>query len=134
MRASSMRAWRRAVQGEDLTEAAAEQDQSEWGGDPHFVHVPFENTLVKDPSEIVKVQQEVNVTVLEVDLERNRISLSMKGAVDKAETVQKPKPSRSRKPKSPRPAKKNSARPAPKKAKKEKVPFNNPFADMLNKM
>ena len=35
--------------------------------------------FVRNPSEIVKVQQQVWVTVLEVDLERKRISLSMKG-------------------------------------------------------
>ncbi|MEN8246119.1 MAG: Tex family protein [Thermodesulfobacteriota bacterium] len=97
-----------------------------------LVHISqMANRFVKDPSEVVKVQQEVVVTVLEVDLERNRISLSMKSAVDKAEAVQKPKQPRSRKPKSPRPAKKKSRQPAPKKAKKEKVPFNNPFADLL---
>jgi uncharacterized protein len=33
---------------------------------------------VRDPAEIVKVQQTVEVTVLEVDLPRKRISLSMK--------------------------------------------------------
>ena len=35
--------------------------------------------FVRNPSEVVKVQQQVWVTVLEVDLERKRISLSMKG-------------------------------------------------------
>ncbi|MBD3672900.1 MAG: hypothetical protein HUJ26_05180 [Planctomycetaceae bacterium] len=49
---AEMRAWRRAVQGEDLTEAAIDQEYSEWGGDPHVVHVPFENTLVKDPADM----------------------------------------------------------------------------------
>ncbi len=34
--------------------------------------------FVKDPSKIVKVNQKVNVTVLNIDLKRNRISLSMK--------------------------------------------------------
>jgi uncharacterized protein len=33
---------------------------------------------VKDPSEVVKVQQRVMVTVLEVDKSRKRISLSMR--------------------------------------------------------
>jgi hypothetical protein len=49
---AEMRAWRRAVQGEDLTEEAVDQQYSEWGGDPHVVHVPFENTLVKDPADM----------------------------------------------------------------------------------
>lgn len=48
---AEMRAWRRAVQGEDLTEASEEQ-YSEWGGDPSIVYVPFENTLVKDPADM----------------------------------------------------------------------------------
>lgn len=34
--------------------------------------------FVKDPNEVVKVQQRVEVTVLEVDLDRKRISLTMK--------------------------------------------------------
>jgi uncharacterized protein len=33
---------------------------------------------VKNPAELVKVHQKVSVTVLDVDLERRRISLSMK--------------------------------------------------------
>jgi uncharacterized protein len=33
---------------------------------------------VKDPSEVVKVQQRVSVTVLEVDVARKRIALSMR--------------------------------------------------------
>lgn len=36
------------------------------------------NRFVKDPNEVVKVQQKVMVTVTEVDEKRNRISLSMK--------------------------------------------------------
>jgi len=36
------------------------------------------DTFVRDPNEIVKVQQRVSVTVLEVDIPRKRISLSMK--------------------------------------------------------
>ncbi|PPK99701.1 Tex family protein [Parapedobacter indicus] len=36
------------------------------------------NRYIKDPNEVVKVQQKVTVTVIEVDEKRNRISLSMK--------------------------------------------------------
>jgi uncharacterized protein len=36
------------------------------------------NRFVKNPAEVVKVHQKVFVTVLDVDLERRRISLSMK--------------------------------------------------------
>ena len=44
-----------------------------------LVHVSqLADRFVKDPSEVVKVGQKVRVTVLEVDLQRNRIALSMK--------------------------------------------------------
>jgi len=44
-----------------------------------LVHISqMADHFVKDPAEVVKVQQIVNVTVLEVDLARSRISLSMK--------------------------------------------------------
>jgi len=46
-----------------------------------LVHISqLADRFVKDPGEIVKVQQKVNVTVLEVDLLKKRISLSMKEA------------------------------------------------------
>jgi uncharacterized protein len=38
--------------------------------------------FVKDPGQVVRVNQRVMVTVLDVELERNRISLSMKNNVD----------------------------------------------------
>jgi protein Tex len=46
-----------------------------------LVHVSqLSDNFVKDPSEVVKVAQRVNVTVVEVDLPRKRIALSMKAA------------------------------------------------------
>jgi uncharacterized protein len=36
------------------------------------------NRYVKDPNEVVKLNQKVMVEVVDVDLERNRIQLSMK--------------------------------------------------------
>lgn len=42
----------------------------------HISHLA--NRFVKNPAEVVRVRQEVLVTVLEVDLKRNRIALSMK--------------------------------------------------------
>jgi len=43
------------------------------------VHVSqLANRFVKDPAQVVKVQQRVQVTVLQVDLPRKRISLSMR--------------------------------------------------------
>jgi protein Tex len=44
-----------------------------------LVHVSqLADRFVRDPAEVVKVGQKVNVTVLSVDLERNRIALSMR--------------------------------------------------------
>lgn len=44
-----------------------------------LVHISqLSDRFVKDPSEVVKVQQKVMVTVIEVDEARNRIALSMK--------------------------------------------------------
>jgi uncharacterized protein len=43
----------------------------------HISHLA--DMYVDDPNKVVKVSQQVTVTVLEVDLKRNRISLSMKG-------------------------------------------------------
>ena len=44
-----------------------------------LVHVSqLADRFVKDPSEVVRVGQKVNVTVLSVDLDRNRIALSMR--------------------------------------------------------
>jgi len=112
------------------------------GGLDGLVHISqMANRFVKDPSEIVKVQQEVVVTVLEMDLERNRISLSMKGPASKDAVNKKTKPSQIKNSRSIRSMKKESRKtkkgfikPGPKKDKKENRPFNNPFADLLNKM
>jgi len=44
-----------------------------------LVHISeLSDTYVKDPAAVVKVNQKVSVTVIDVDLARNRISLSMK--------------------------------------------------------
>ena len=97
-----------------------------------LVHISqIANKFVKDPSKVVKVQQKVKVTVLDIDLKRNRISLSMKGPAEKSRTVPNAKASQNKKPGSPRPPKKTSQGPTPRKVKKENVPFNNPFADLL---
>jgi uncharacterized protein len=51
-----------------------------------LIHISqLADRFVKDPAEVVKVQQKVMVTVLDVDLVKKRISLSMKGPA-------KPKP------------------------------------------
>ena len=64
-----------------------------------LVHVShLSDTFVKDPAAVVKVQQRVQVTVLEVDLPRKRISLSLKsdpfaepGAKKNSPKAKKPK-------------------------------------------
>jgi uncharacterized protein len=56
-----------------------------------LVHISeMSHTYVKDPTEVVKVHQRVKVTVLEVDIERKRITLSLKGEKP-APAVQVPK-------------------------------------------
>jgi len=48
-----------------------------------LVHVSqLSDQFVRDPAEVVKVGQKVQVTVMEVDLKRNRIGLSMKSKPD----------------------------------------------------
>ncbi len=78
-----------------------------------LVHISqMADRFVKNPADIVKVQQKVTVTVLDIDMGRNRISLSMKKSVDpmekstrkKSETPKqkhrpsRPKPDKYRKP------------------------------------
>jgi protein Tex len=78
-----------------------------------LVHISqMADRFVKNPADIVKVQQKVTVTVLDLDMDRKRISLSMKTALDPAQesTPQKakiqkhknrptrPKPDKNRKP------------------------------------
>ena len=55
-----------------------------------LVHISeLSNRFVKNPAEVVKVHQRVLVTVLDVDLERRRISLSMKDSQLKPTEVPK---------------------------------------------
>ena len=84
--------------------------------------------FVKTPSDVVSVQQKVTVTVMDVDLPRKRISLSMKSEPGKR---REPKP-RADHPRKKRPA---GNRPMPKTAPKpaSPSPFNNPFADAFRK-
>ncbi len=87
-----------------------------------LVHISeLADRFVKNPADVVRVQQKVEVTVMDVDMERNRISLSMKTVPGRQ--PQKAKPSvKTKKPKAP-------AKNTPPK----NTPFNNPFADLLNK-
>jgi uncharacterized protein len=78
--------------------------------------------FVKDPRDVVKAQQQVTVTVLQVDLERKRISLSMRKNPDNSAEKTKGEPRRERK-----------GRAQETKKRKGTEPFNNPFADALKK-
>ena len=85
-----------------------------------LVHISqLADRFVKDPAHVVKVNQKVTVTVLEVDLDRKRIALSMK----RKQTADSARPKRKAKPP------KTPPREAPPKAVDR--PFNNPFADLL---
>lgn len=85
-----------------------------------LVHISnLANRFVKDPTDEVKVHQKVWVTVLDIDLERKRISLSMKddNKVNVAGKASKKK----------RPEKKEAQH----KKKPESTIFNNPFEKAL---
>jgi uncharacterized protein len=80
-----------------------------------LVHVSeLSDAYVKDPHGVVKVNQRVMVRVLNVDLDRNRISLTMKAQGSRPAT------------KAPRKAEKVRAETRHEKPKPQ--PFNNPFA------
>jgi uncharacterized protein len=88
-----------------------------------LVHISeLSDRFVKDPAQVVKVQQKVMVTVLDVDLERNRISLSMKSTPGEKPKIrskqQRTKPER---------------RIREKKVKTKNTPFNTPFADIFKR-
>lgn len=87
-----------------------------------LVHISeLADRFVKDPAEVVKVQQKVNVVVLEVDIERRRIALSMRTGERPAKAEHSP-PKTAAGPKAPK---------APKTKKSDKEPFNNPLAEAL---
>ncbi len=84
---------------------------------------------VKTPADVVKVSQKVEVTVLAVDAERRRISLSMKntpGEKNKTEQTEPVKPIAREQKITPQRQEKRKDREASK-------PFNNPFAEALKK-
>ena len=91
--------------------------------------------FVKDPAEVVKVQQKVSVTVLEVDQERSRISLSMKSSPGESMGGKRPTDGGNNKGKRPQGHPKPRSQRGPRSGKPQKrsepAPFNNPFADLL---
>jgi uncharacterized protein len=88
-----------------------------------LVHVSqLADRFVRNPRDVVKAQQQVRVTVLDVDLERKRISLSMKASPGKSTKGAK---------REPKPERKSKVRRT--KQAKGRDPFNNPFADVFKK-
>jgi uncharacterized protein len=88
-----------------------------------LIHISeLADRFVKDPSEVVKVQQQVTVTVMDVDLERDRISLSLRDNPGQPGKKIKAKPRRE--------TYKNEKR---ERGKKDFAPFNNPFAQTLKR-
>jgi uncharacterized protein len=86
-----------------------------------LVHVSeLSDRYVKDPRNVVHVHQQVMVTVLDVDLERKRISLSMKTTPEAPGEHSK---------KGTRPSSKGSRH--AKSRSKDTGAFNNPFAEAL---
>jgi len=85
-----------------------------------LVHISqLADHFVKDPAQVVKVQQQVKVTVLEVDPVRSRISLSLKASAAAPKRKKRPPKARSLKKQAPGKA---PQKPAP--------PFNDAFAGL----
>jgi uncharacterized protein len=87
-----------------------------------LVHISeMADRFIKDPAEVVKVQQKVRVKVLEVDMQRKRIGLSMRSGQKPAKAA---KPQKTSKP--------HSRTRKPKASGKQ--PFHNPLAEALSKL
>ena len=91
-----------------------------------LVHISqLSDNFVKNPSDILKVGQKVQVTVLEVDLERKRISLSLKSRPEFG--ARQPRPP-GQAPREPRPGGQGSP------GQNRGGFSNNPFADVFGKL
>ncbi len=93
-----------------------------------LVHVSeLADRFVRDPAQVVRLQQRVKVTVLEVDLTRRRISLSMKSAPAEALPREQPAAPRADAPGRPKGRRQTSQKEIPQR------PFNNPFGALLDR-
>jgi protein Tex len=91
-----------------------------------LVHVSeLAERFVRNPMEVVKVRQKVDVRVLSIDPERKRIALSMRKAPSEGSPTKDEAPRAKAAPT----AKASAAN--PRRSKNE--PFNNPFANLLKK-
>ena len=96
-----------------------------------LVHISqMADRFVKNPADIVKVQQKVKVTVLEVDIDRKRISLSMKLDAGRADADGPGEDKRKPAGKKTTP---KSAGPVIKPGKNQKRSYTSPFAEALRK-
>jgi uncharacterized protein len=87
-----------------------------------LVHISeVSNRFVKNPADVVKVHQKVLVTVLEVDLERRRISLSMRESLFKPSEIPKGE------------ERKKGEKRQEKRQKERSTFINNPFDEALRK-
>ena len=101
-----------------------------------LVHISnLSDRFVKDPREVVKVQQRVMVTVLDVDLNRRRISLSMKEDMKKPiiRNNERGPEEREKGIKKTPPGKMSKERPPKMEKRSTPDPFNNPFANAFRK-
>jgi uncharacterized protein len=90
------------------------------------VHISeLADRFINDPNEVVKVQQKVRVTVLEVDLDRKRISLSMRSGQKQSTAKPAVRP-----PSGPRPSKSKANKPE----NRARQPFHNPLAEALARL
>ncbi len=95
-----------------------------------LIHVSeLADRFVKNPAEVVKVHQKVKVRVLEVDIPRNRIGLSMRSG----QNTDKKKAAPSKARKKTRPQNNRSQRPKSRGGSSAPKPFNNPFAELFDK-
>jgi uncharacterized protein len=109
-----------------------------------LVHISqMADRFVKNPADIVKVQQKVKVTVMEVDVERKRISLSMKMDAGKTDAgrpdagsseADNRKPTEKKAtPKSNKPAKNKGTNRNKNQGNTKKPSYTSPFAEALLK-
>jgi uncharacterized protein len=102
-----------------------------------LVHISqLADRFVKDPRDVVNPGDRVSVRVLEVNLEKNQIALTMKREAKLREARAEQRPEQRREPRNEQRPKPNFAKdrkPEPKReAKPTKTAFNNPFADLAN--
>jgi len=87
-----------------------------------LVHISqLADRFVKNPTEVVKTRQQVMVTILDVDMDRKRISLSMKKDPGKPRANRKKPPA------------KKAVPPKRGNTPKGPMPFNSPFAEAFKK-